>query len=86
MRPKGEIEFDSIQVYYRTQRIRVSVRNIESRQNKALSVIEACRSLNMSNITFRILLRKKFLSAAFLESECVIECMCINYNVELVVT
>lgn len=38
VRPKGEIEFDSIQVYDRNQRIRVSVRNIESRQNKALSV------------------------------------------------
>ena len=86
MGPKGEIEFDSIQVYDRTQQIRVSVRNIESRQNKALSVIEACRSLNTSPITFRILLRNKFLSAAFLGPECVIECMCINYNVELVVT
>ena len=28
VRPKGEIEFDSIQAYDRTQRIRVSVRNI----------------------------------------------------------
>ena len=61
----------------------------QSRRNKALSVIEACRSLNTSLTTSKIHSHRKpswDRKKISLRGNLVIECVFINYNVELVLT